>query len=466
MQISKRELIVGGSAVLVGAALQAETTANAQRVKKPPLKSDIGQLDRVLVHSIRETDGLTSRISRDLIPNVDYDPVAAAAQQASLMRLLTESGAELVEVHDALETARDATLRNGIWEAWLDAVFPRLGADPNKVSIDQILGRDQDWLYRLDQNGDYAHWVDQTGSTMWTRDSAFMTPAGLVMGNSSSPRRGRENTLLRFAYRYSPLLENIPIAVDAVEKGFVVEGGDAIVVDEQTLFLGVGNRTTPIAAQILARELNMDVYAVQIGDDAFLREIAAGEPQDYNALRVLFLHLDTSFTLVGPKHALALPYVFEKDHAEDNPLSRYLRGAVRQSLVSESAAEKGLEMLKGLGSLTKFAAGSGQEEEMEGTKLIDFCRAEGYKITYTGGALPESDEAAFAHFMRVTYPEQRRQASNVVQATPGRVIAYGGNPATIAALEADGIAVDTFEGRELWNWHGGPHCLTQPLARS
>jgi arginine deiminase len=68
--------------------------------------------------------------------------------------------------------------------------------------------------------------------------------------------------------------------------------------------------------------------------------------------------------------------------------------------------------------------------------------------------------------MTVSYPELRRQGANVVQARPGRVIAYAGNPATRAALEADGVGVDTFEARELWAWHGGPHCLTQPLERS
>ena len=59
------------------------------------------------------------------------------------------------------------------------------------------------------------------------------------------------------------------------------------------------------------------------------------------------------------------------------------------------------------------------------------------------------------------HPELRRQAANVVQARPG----YAGNSATKAALEGDGIAVDTFGARELWAWHGGPHCLTQPLER-
>jgi arginine deiminase len=68
--------------------------------------------------------------------------------------------------------------------------------------------------------------------------------------------------------------------------------------------------------------------------------------------------------------------------------------------------------------------------------------------------------------METAYLELRRQAANVVQARPGRVIAYAGNPATKAALERDGVAVDTFEARELWAGHGGPHCLTQPLERA
>lgn len=466
MTISKRTFLKTGGALIAASGASAAMPAMAQERSRAPVTSDIGQLDRVLVHTLRPTDGLTSRVSSELIPYVDNDPVAATQQHEALMSLLRSSGAELVEVHDALETAREATRASGIWETWIDAVFPRLGADPNSVTVDQLLGRDPDWLYRLDRNGDYAHFVDGTGSTMWTRDSAFMTPSGLVMGNSSSVRRGRENTLLRFAYRHSPLLSDIPIAVDAVEDGFIVEGGDAMVVDRNTLFLGVGNRTTPAAAEILAQRLNMNVYAVKIGGDAFLREVGAGETPEFSALRLLFLHLDTSFTLVGPKHALALPYVFEAEHSEDNPLSRYLRGAVRQSLMSRDAAEAGLDLLKNLGTLTRYAAGSGRKEEMDGIKLVDFCRSEGYRITHTGGPIPDGDQAAFAHFMSVTYPEQRRQASNVVQATPGRVIAYDANPATIAALEADGIAVDTFPGRELWNWHGGPHCLTQPLLRS
>ncbi len=410
--------------------------------------------------------GITSQISRDLIPGIDFDPVAAEAQHAALNAILRQSGAEVIEITDALNAAREATLSSGIWETWIDAAFPRLGRNPREVTAETVMGHDKDWLYRLDGSGNYDHFVDDFGSAIWTRDSAFMTPAGLVICNSSSPRRGRENALLRFLYRHSPMLAEVPIALDAVEEGFIIEGGDAIVVDRNTMFLGVGNRTSPDAAPALARALGMNVYTVQIGADPFLREWQAGEARTSDPLRTLFLHLDTSFTLVGPQHALALPYVFEAEYSETGPLSRYIRGAVRQSILSREDAEKGLELLKGIGTLTRYAAGSGERTAIADMKLVDFCRSQGYRVTNTGGPVPDNDADAFAHFMSVTYPEQRRQASNVVQAVPGRVIAYDGNPATIAALAADGLAVDVFPGRELWNWHGGPHCLTQPLLRS
>ena len=116
-----------------------------------------------------------------------------------------------------LATAIDATKSSGVFGGWLDAAVPRLGADPSKVTADTLLGRDPAMRYRLGADGSYRHIVDDSTSTMWTRDSAFMTPQGLVICNAASRRRARENMLLRFAYAYSPLLKPFPIAFDAVE---------------------------------------------------------------------------------------------------------------------------------------------------------------------------------------------------------------------------------------------------------
>ena len=458
-----RRTVLGG--IAAGAAM-ANAPALAQMAKPPFLPSDIGTLKRVLVHSIVENDRGGDRLDMGLLPYEEADMGVAVAQQAGLIRLLKANGTEVVEVKDALAAAIAATRTSGIFAAWLEASYPLIAADPAAVTAESILGRDPAFAHRLGSDGNWRHFADSiSASTMWTRDSAIMTPGGLVMGRSVSQRRRRENHLLRFCYQHSPLLMRYPIVFDAMEEGIGLEGGDFTVVDRNTIFLGNGNRTDPRIAPLLAQRLNMDVLAVQTVKRDYIRPARTGSALQMLELQLLLLHLDTYFTLVAPKHALTVPYLLEKAHAEDNPLARYIRGARAQNLLEEDEAEKGLTMLKEFGRVTLYRAGTGKREDLGDAKLVDHLRSQGYRFTWVGGARPAADQDAYAGFMATAYPELRRQASNIVQARPGRVIAYAGNPATKAALEADGITVDTFPARELWAWHGGPHCLTQPLER-
>ncbi|MBI1392324.1 MAG: hypothetical protein GC152_06225 [Alphaproteobacteria bacterium] len=462
---TRREALAIGIGAAAIAASCARPTVAAEPAS-PFLSSDIGALKRVLVHSTKPNDHLIGKLDGGVIPSVEVDRAAMAEQQASLMRLLSETGAEVIEVADALEAAIEATRPSGVFEAWLDALYPRLGADPAAVTADMILGRRETMQFELGPDGNYRHRTDDARSTMWTRDSAFMTPNGLVICNAANPIRTHENQLMRFLYAHSPMLKDYPVIFDGMEEGLVVEGGDAMVADEKTMFLGVGNRTDPRVAPFLARRLGMDIVTVQTVEREFLR--AGGWSGDgwIGELNLLVLHLDTYFTLVGPKHGLALPYLMEAEYAGEDPLSRYVRGARADTGMDADDAEAALKMLKDFGAVRRYAAGTGAEERLGAMKFIDYLKADGYRITFTGGPRPEtSDEDRFRHFMSVAYPEQRRQATNVVQAAPGRVIAYDGNPATKAALEADGVSVDAFFARDLWSWHGGPHCLTQPLER-
>lgn len=463
MQIDRRSLLGG---IAAGAALAGAPAQAGSKPGGPPfLPSDIGTLKRVLVHSVTPQDRGGDRLDPGLLPYAESDMAVMAEQQAGLIRLLKANGAEVVEVKDALAAAIAATRKSGIFAAWLEASFPLIAADPDRVTADTILGRDPAFANRLGADGNWRHYADDSASTMWTRDSAIMTPQGLVMGRSVSLRRRRENHLLRFCYQHSPLLTRYPVVFDAMEEGIGLEGGDMTVVDRNTIFLGNGNRTDPRISPLLAQRLNMDVVAVQTVKREYIRPARMGSAAQMLELQLLLLHLDTYFTLVAPKHALTVPWLMEKDHAETNPLSRYIRGARAQNLLEEEEAEKGLTMLKEFGKVTLYRAGTGKKEDLGDLKLVDWLKGQGWHFTWVGGARPAGDEAAYAAFMATAYAELRRQASNIVQARPGRVIAYAGNPATKAALEADGIAVDTFPARELWAWHGGPHCLTQPLER-
>lgn len=459
--LSRRDVLGGAAAI---AALAAGSPAHAQAPRF--LSSDIGQLGRVLVHSLTEADTGHDRLDRGLLPGADSDIPAAARQHRALNDLLRASGARPVELVDALDAAIAATRPSGLFEAWLRASFPRIAGEPERVTSAMLLGRDPALRFALGPDGAWRAAADSTESTIWTRDSAVMTPNGLLICCAASARRRRENMLLRFVYRHSPLLRDIPIVFDAVEEGMIVEGGDMMIVSPTLLFLGVGNRTDPRIAPVLARRLGMDVLAVQTVEREFIGTPRQSWDVPFRQLRILLLHLDTFFTHVAPRHGLAVPYLLEKAHAEDNPFARFIRGARADTLLPEEEAKGALEMLKGFGKVSLYARGTGRRDPLGDLKLVDWLRAERYRLTWVGGPRPSGAAEAFRHFMEVAHPELRRQAANVVQARPGRVIAYAGNPATRAALEADGIAVDSFEARELWAWHGGPHCLTQPLERS
>jgi arginine deiminase len=433
----------------------------------PRLATDIGTLKRVLVHSITVDDIAHDRLSDSLLPNAEFDLPTAARQQAALMQLLRSGGADVVELTDALQSAIDSTRASGRFDTWLRASAPLMAGDPESVTAAMLLGRDPKVRNRLGPDGNWRHVADEAGSsTMWTRDSAIMTPRGLVIGRAVSLRRRRENMLMRFVYRNAPQLTEYPIIFDAVEEGINIEGGDLMVVSPDLLFLCVGNRTDPRVAPILARRLGMDVLTVQTVKRDVLPTAQPGQWGDLAELQALLLHLDTYFTMVAPRHGLAVPWLLESAHAEDNPISRFLRGARADTRLEEGIAEAALTMVKEFGKVTFFARNSGKADTLGDMKLADWLKAQRWRLTFVGGDRPSGDQEGFTHFMETAYLELRRQAANVVQARPGRVIAYAGNPATKAALERDGVAVDTFEARELWAGHGGPHCLTQPLERA
>ena len=69
-------------------------------------------------------------------------------------------------------------------------------------------------------------------------------------------------------------------------------------------------------------------------------------------------------------------------------------------------------------------------------------------------------------FVEVAAEEYDTLACNVLALGPRLALALGGNPETRRRLEAAGVEVRVFDGRELGlKGDGGPTCLTRPLAR-
>jgi arginine deiminase len=281
-----------------------------------------------------------------------------------------------------------------------------------------------------------------------------MTPQGVAICRFSNEARTPESALVRFAYEWAPALKRYPVVFDASEERVSMEGGDIMVASPRMLWMGVGNRSQEAAARRLALRLNLDVLAVSMPS-----------AEQRTPINGLFLHLDTVCTLVDERKVLTVPWFFEMAQSGRDPLTRMLRGLARQARSSAAELDKMAAAIKDLGRVKLFKAGSGKEDTSTGElKLVDWLRKNGYAVIYTGGAPPA--DGLEKHAAEVVLPEMRRQASNVVALSPGKVIAYGGNPRTRQALLDAGVEVLTFEGHEIMRNSGGPHCLTQPLERA
>ncbi|MEM7354518.1 MAG: arginine deiminase family protein [Acidobacteriota bacterium] len=388
-------------------------------------------------------------------------------EHAALLQILQQNGVEVLDIAEVLQSAIDNARQTGNLAGWLQETFPtsaeRIVERIDEIDARSLLNRRDEHFYLENEAGDFDPLFPGVTAMYWARDFAAMTPKGIVIGNGRYLTRSFENDYARFMFRHADALKDAPIAFDAIAEEVYLDGGDLIVLDEQTLLLGVGNRSSREAAPKLAQRLNMDVLAVAMPDF-----------DGAKSLRRRLLHLDTSFNVVGWKTAVALPFFYEKAWIESHPLKPILRGlthqveAIKAAMPQRETFSEGedvtklLDNLPQIGWLTRYAATTGEAEEL-GTKLVDYLRGQGWRIIPLGG---EQGDLPLEKYVleRVLY-ELHWQGANVVQLAPGQVIAYEHNVHTNRALRAAGIEVQTFPGAALAQGSGGPHCLLMPLSR-
>lgn len=437
----------------------SELTPAAPSERTPFVRSDIDPLVRVLVHSPGPETGnvltLLGQINQPMFVS-DLIEEDAPEQHRGLVERLRSGGAEVLFLQEVLDEAIEQARSRGALEDWLRTAFPRLADLESEITASVLLGAEDRFVYRTDDQGWIRPLTPPLNDAFYTRDQAVMTSRGLILGHFEDHDRALEPVLLRFALRWAPALRFYPVAFDAAEHGVYIQGGDVIVLDERTLLVGVGHRTDRAAAPRLARTLGMDVIAVQMptqGDDA--------AP---NGIRALFLHLDSIVNLVAERTVLAVPYFLEAEWVGRDPLTRILRGLGASMDLPDPRLSRVLDEIEEVGWVTRYQGGSGEADEALGrVKLLDYLRSREYRVVYVGGQSPGTE--APRHALATVLREMRFQAANVVATEPGRVIAYAGNHHTIAALREAGLEVDPFCGAKLARWHGGPHCMTLPLER-
>jgi arginine deiminase len=392
---------------------------------------------------------------------------SAIDEHRAMVKLLKKAGVQVLQVRDLLQDAIENARKKGELDAWIRESYPdqfeRILPNLAKVNADTILQSSDSLFYRKNEKGELDPLFLPISSMYWSRDFAVSTPKGIIIGHDQYFNRTLENSIARLMFRHAAALRDFPIVFDAEKEGVTMDGGDVIVRDEKTLFMGVGQRSDRQAALLLSKKLGMDVIAVSMPP----REKPSGMSRQ-------LLHLDSIFNFVDKGKVLAVPYFLEKAYADNNPMMKILAGLAAETDAIKARvgpAQTGgdskqlrttIETMPGVGWLTKYDAGTGNETQL-GMKLVDYARSQNWTVVFVGGDRQGIAEDKWM-IERAMY-ELRWQGSNVAQLAPGQVIAYAHNVHTNEALRRAGIKVQTFPGEILAIRNGGPHCLTLPLVR-
>ena len=400
--------------------------------------SEIRPLKKVLLHRPgRELLNLTpDRLPELLFDDIPYLKVAQQEHDA-FARILRDNGVEVVYLEDLMAEVLHLhpeltepfliqwlTEGNVITKRWQEKLIDYLCANyEGKALVEKTM--EGVTLRELPHLSAYSL-QDMTAppddlvvrpmpNLYFQRDPFASVGRGIFLNRMRFPNRRRETIYADYIFKYHPDFAGLVTRYYDRSYHGSIEGGDVLNLTEDTLAIGLSERTSPDGIEAAARNLFKD-------PEAKIRTVLAFSIPARRA----FMHLDTVFTQIDVDRYTVHPGIL-------GPLTVYeiTPGNVHDGLRIRRIDDE-------LSNILSFHTG------VDHVKLIP-C----------GG----DDMIAAAR-------EQWNDGSNTLCISPGRIVVYERNDVTNAILRDEGIEVLEMPSAELSRGRGGPRCMSMPLIRA
>ena len=401
------------------------------------VRSETGTLEQVLLHRPgAELEQLVpGELERLLFDDIPYLQ-AAQQEHDAFAEMLRHNGTQVLYLEElmAQTLAADPQVRRRFVRQFIEEggriarhfqpalyeYLTALGDDElvrrtmTGVSMEEFLPEGQRGSLVSLTRGSHRFVLDPIPNLYFTRDPFACIGEGVSLNAMYSPTRRRETIYGQYILKYHPdFAGQVPFYYRR-EDPFSIEGGDILNLSPRLLAVGISQRTTPEAIEILARNIFRD-------ETAEIRTILALDIPNLRA----FMHLDTVLTQVDRDTFTVHPEIL---------------GSLRVYRMT-SGGRDSLQVTERTGTLEEILAG---EMGLPRVKLIR-C----------GGGDRVASER-----------EQWNDGSNTLCIAPGKVVVYDRNYVTNAILRDNGIQVLEMPSSELSRGRGGPRCMSMPLRRA